>query len=203
MPKKLKTYRTSLGFFELAIAAPSMKAALEAWGSKSNLFHQGSAKETDDPAIVAATSARPGVILKRAVGSNDIFTEHAALPRNLGERAAQQTPIKAMQAGKEQTPPKTDDRIYHRGSSCVEREEKRRERARQKKLAALEKQRKKRELAIANAEAAMEAAKRTHETKIQEIEDARSALDRQSQEEDARWEKQSAKLEAALSRARR
>src|SRR6202035_3047172 len=27
------------------IAAPSMKAALEAWGADSNLFHQGAAKE--------------------------------------------------------------------------------------------------------------------------------------------------------------
>jgi hypothetical protein len=33
MARKLKTYQTSLGFFDLAIAAPSMKAALEAWGA--------------------------------------------------------------------------------------------------------------------------------------------------------------------------
>jgi hypothetical protein len=38
MARKLKTYQTSLGFFDLAIAAPSMKAALEAWGADSNLF---------------------------------------------------------------------------------------------------------------------------------------------------------------------
>jgi colicin import membrane protein len=41
MARKLKTYQTSLGFFDLAIAAPSMKAALQAWGSETNLFHQG------------------------------------------------------------------------------------------------------------------------------------------------------------------
>ena len=41
MARKLKTYQTSLGFFDLVIAAPSMKAALEAWGADSNLFHQG------------------------------------------------------------------------------------------------------------------------------------------------------------------
>jgi hypothetical protein len=29
MTRKLKTYQTSLGFYDLAIAAPSMKAALE------------------------------------------------------------------------------------------------------------------------------------------------------------------------------
>jgi len=41
MRRKLKTFTTSAGFFDLAVAAPSMKAALEAWGSKNNLFHQG------------------------------------------------------------------------------------------------------------------------------------------------------------------
>jgi hypothetical protein len=39
MPRKLKTFQTSLGFYDLAIAVPSMKAALEAWGAGSNLFH--------------------------------------------------------------------------------------------------------------------------------------------------------------------
>ena len=38
MPRKLKTFTTSAGFFDLAVAAPSMKAALAAWGSRSNLF---------------------------------------------------------------------------------------------------------------------------------------------------------------------
>jgi colicin import membrane protein len=47
MARKLKSYQTSQGFFDLAIAAPSMKAALEAWGANSNLFHQGFAKEAD------------------------------------------------------------------------------------------------------------------------------------------------------------
>jgi colicin import membrane protein len=83
MARKLKTYQTSLGFFDLAIAAPSMKAALQAWGSKTNLFHQGFAKETDDPAIVAATVAKPGVVLRRPVGSDGAFSEHAELPKEL------------------------------------------------------------------------------------------------------------------------
>lgn len=34
MARKLKTFQTSLGFYDLAIAAPSMKAALEAKASK-------------------------------------------------------------------------------------------------------------------------------------------------------------------------
>ena len=68
MAKKLKTYETSLGFFDLAIAAPSMKAALEAWGADSNLFHQGAAKQSEDPDVVAATMAKPGVVLKASCG---------------------------------------------------------------------------------------------------------------------------------------
>src|SRR5271170_7166091 len=83
MAKKLKTFLTSIGFFEQAVAAPSMKAALEAWGVEKNLFHQGFATETDDPAIVAATMAKPGVVLKRAVGSRGAFMENPELPKSL------------------------------------------------------------------------------------------------------------------------
>src|ERR1700759_1539382 len=83
MPRKLKTFQASIGFFDLTIAAPAMKAALEAWGSKTNHFHQGFAKESDDPQIIAATMAKPGVVLRRPVGSNGSFSEHPGLPNNL------------------------------------------------------------------------------------------------------------------------
>src|SRR3954453_10368002 len=84
MARKLKTYQTSLGFFDRAIAAPSMKAALEAWGADSNLFHQGAARESQDPDVIAATMAKPGVVLKRPVGSDGSFGQNAELPRDLG-----------------------------------------------------------------------------------------------------------------------
>jgi hypothetical protein len=41
MARKLKTYQTSLGFFDLAISAPSMKAALEAWGAGQQSLSPG------------------------------------------------------------------------------------------------------------------------------------------------------------------
>src|ERR1700675_2975821 len=85
MARKLKNYQTSLGFFDQAIAAPSMKAALEAWGADSKLFHQGAAKESDDPDVIAATMAKPGVVLRRPVGSTGSFSEHARLPTDLGD----------------------------------------------------------------------------------------------------------------------
>ena len=83
MPRKLKTYQTSLGFFDLAIAAPSMKAALQAWGADRNLFHDSVAKVSDDADVIAATMAVPGVVLKRPVGSSGPFKEHAELPTNI------------------------------------------------------------------------------------------------------------------------
>src|SRR5213076_2609708 len=83
MARKLKTYQTSLGFFDLAVAAPSMKAALQAWGSDRNLFHDGVAKQSDDPDIIAATMKQPGVVLKRPVGSSERFKELAGLPTKL------------------------------------------------------------------------------------------------------------------------
>jgi hypothetical protein len=60
-----------------------MKAAIDAWGSPKNIFHQGFAEETDDPAIIAVTMEKPGVVLKRAVGSKGPFTENAELPNSL------------------------------------------------------------------------------------------------------------------------
>jgi hypothetical protein len=100
MARKLKTYQTSLGFFDLAIAAPSMKAALEAWGADSNLFHQGAAKESDDPDVIAATMRKPGAILRRPVGSSGSFGEHAELPTDIGTPNDQQKPPGSRKAQK-------------------------------------------------------------------------------------------------------
>jgi colicin import membrane protein len=80
MARKLKTYQTSQGFFDLVIAAPSMKAALETWGANSNLFHEGFAKEVGDPKTVKAPLAKPGILLKRPVGSSEPFCKQAHLP---------------------------------------------------------------------------------------------------------------------------
>ena len=39
--QKLKVYCTPVGFHDAYVAAPSQKAALQAWGAKTNLFAQG------------------------------------------------------------------------------------------------------------------------------------------------------------------
>jgi hypothetical protein len=120
MARKLKTYQTSLGFFDQAIAAPWMKAALQAWDADSNLFHQGAAKESTDPEVVAATMAKPGVVLRRPVGSSGRFTEHAALPADLGNDKAERKP-KDRPAKSKMRPAKTDDNAARRAAQNTRR----------------------------------------------------------------------------------
>ena len=81
MPRVLKVFRAHLGFYDTAVAAPSRAAALKAWGSRQNLFREGVASETQDPQAVTAALAKPGVVLRRPVGSNAPFSENPGLPQ--------------------------------------------------------------------------------------------------------------------------
>ena len=202
MARKLKTYQTSVGFFDLAIAAPSMKAALQAWGSDTNLFQQGFAKETDDPAIVAATLAKPGVVLRRPVGSDGALQRTCRTAEGTTRRKVKDGTAKPRATTREPPAQKVGDKAAREAALAFERERQRRNSERRKEEAAREKERKRREQAIAKAEAALEEAKRDHETRVEEIERDRAALDRRSQAEAARWEKQKEELETALRRAR-
>ena len=202
MAKKLKTYQTSLGFFDQAIAAPSMKAALEAWGADSNLFHQGAAKETTDPDVVAATMAKPGVVLRRPVGSSGRFSEHAALPADLGnDKAGRKTQVRAPKPRK-QPPAKTSDKAARKAAQEYEKAERQRESERRKEEASRAKERQRREQAVAKTKAALDEAEAEHASLADAIEAERAAVEKRSQAEDARWKSQKQKLEAALRRAR-
>ena len=73
MAPRLKVFRAHLGFYDTIVAAPSQKAALEAWGAGANEFHQGFAAETKDPDLVAAALEQPGIVLKRQFGTKGAF----------------------------------------------------------------------------------------------------------------------------------
>jgi hypothetical protein len=204
MARKLKTYETSLGFFDLAIAAPSMKAALDAWGADSNLFHQGAAKQSEDPDVVAATMANPGVVLKRPVGSNGHFKEQAELPRNLaGDGGAKKTARKPRSRKPQKHAKKTADEGEDRKAALAfEKEQARRERERTKEEAAQRKERVRRQININQAQSALDAARRRHDQDSAGIQAKIEDLEEQSRAEEARWGKERSELEAALRRAR-
>jgi hypothetical protein len=202
MARKLKTFQTSIGFYDLAIAAPSMKAALEAWGAGSNLFHQGVAKEADDPDVIAATMSKPGVVLKRPAGSNGRFAEHSSLPSDLGsgENAARREKRRPKPA--KRAAPEISGGDARKAAADFEKEQKRREAERRREEVARQRDRERREKARAKAQAALDEAEREHAERAAAIQAEAEALDKRSRAEGDRWEKERERLQAALRRAR-
>ena len=163
MARKLKTYQTSLGFFDLAMAAPSMKAALETWGADSNLFHQGAAKESHDPDVIAATMAKPGVVLRRPVGTDRPFSEHAELPTDLGGGGPTKPARKSKGLRSKQPSSRPVDKVAERKAAFdYERERRSRERERASEEAARQKDRERRQQAVDKAQAALDKAEQEH-----------------------------------------
>lgn len=202
MARKLKTYQTSLGFFDLAMAAPSMKAALEAWGADSNLFHQGAAKESHDPDVIAATMSKPGVVLRRPVGTDRPFSEHAELPTDLGvgelTKAARRS--KGPKAKRPSSRP-VDKAAERKAALAFEKEQKRRRLEQAKQETARQKDRERRQQAVDKAQAALDKAGQEHAKRAAVIQAEVEALEKRSQAEKARWGKEKERLEAALRRA--
>jgi colicin import membrane protein len=211
MPKILKSFVTQSGFFELAIAAPSMKAAVDAWGLPANIFQQGFAQETNDPAIIASTLAQPGTVLKRAVGSKGAFKETAELPKSLPAGSAtrpiapKKKAIKAKQAPKTKPTKAAEPAQIH----SFKRAQAKRDAARVKEEAQQERQEaakareeERRQRAVDKAQAILDLARASHVDRMKEIERERTAVERKADTEVARWEKEKRALERKLHHAR-
>ena len=69
--QKLKVFRTTIGFHDAYVAAPSQQAALQAWGSHSNLFAQGAAEQVTEPQLTAAPLKQPGEVVKVLRGTEE------------------------------------------------------------------------------------------------------------------------------------
>ena len=178
MPRKLKTFVTESGFFELAVAAPSMKAALKDWGIDINLFQQGLARQTEDPAIVAAAQSAPGRVLRRPIGSREPFREDAPLP-------------KVKSGGKA----KTKDRPRPANTSIKPKPDRRARTAQPHAAVDLR--------AIRDARAALEAAEARYRRKIAALDKKREAVERRARHEEEDWRRKKERLEAAIERLKR
>src|ERR1700744_2955850 len=167
--RKLKTFITNIGFFELALAAPSMKAALEAWGMGHNAFHQGLARQTDDPAIVAATMAMPGTVLRRPVGTKGAFTQNAQLPKDWAPappkaKASKTPPPKAVPRAKAPRHPKSDSAAILSFQKATERRDRARAQQGEKDAARAEQARARDARLAAKAKAALARGEARHST---------------------------------------
>jgi hypothetical protein len=202
MARKLKTFQTSLGFHDLAIAAPSMKAALQAWGAGSNLFHQGIAREADDPAVIAAAMAKPGVVLKRPAGSNGRFSEHAGLPSRAAADDTADEPKARRAKPNGRQPRKPGEKPLRKAVATDHKEQARRDAQRRREAEVRARAEERRQQAIAKAQSALEQATREHEARAAAIAAERAAIDARAQAEAEQWAAQKARLAAALRRAR-
>lgn len=68
MAARLKVFITSDGLTDYVVATGSRAKALAAWGVRQDLFKEGSARETDDPALRAAALAQPETVLRKPSG---------------------------------------------------------------------------------------------------------------------------------------
>ena len=88
MAARLKVFRTSNGLTESVVAVSSKAKALEAWGTKQDLFKEGLARETDDPAAFELALSRPGeVVTRSALQAGALDTALAALPKTKKDKA--------------------------------------------------------------------------------------------------------------------
>jgi hypothetical protein len=76
--RKLKVFQAQLGFYDTIVAVPSQAAALRVWGTRQNLFTNGQARIATDKAAIKAALQNPETLLRRAVGSTDMFTQEPA-----------------------------------------------------------------------------------------------------------------------------
>lgn len=191
MARKLKTFITAIGFYDLAIAAPSMKAALEAWGSRQNLFHEGLAWETDDPAIAAATLEKPGVVLRRAVGTNQPFREKAPPPSALPDSAPQPRGKSRPQRSKKRADasPAAQKAAIIKFAEAKARRDQARQREEARLAAEEQAEQARREKQASKAEAALAKARTRHEKTMAKLERQQDTLDRKMEAERARWRK--------------
>ena len=173
MPRALKVFRTSAGFHDAYVAAPSRKAALAAWGANVDLFARGIAEEVSDPGLTKEPLANPGEVIMLSRGG--LADQLKALgPRKVAAKAKKDAaqPPKPKKAEKPPSRAKLDaaEKALEQGS-----------RAQAVELGKLEAERDKIEQRIARLQAKHDKDRHALERKRNDEREAyRAALDRWS-----------------------
>ena len=164
MPR-LKVFRTSIGFHDAYVAAPSRKAALAAWGTDTDLFARGAAEQVTDDAAMAEPLAHPGKVFKRSRGSTEDHLAATAAAPGTGSGNARPSPA---------TKAVTIPRPSREPLSRAEGERDARRQSLDKEIAALEAERTSLDRRIARQRAA---ARRTVESLERAVEKEKAAYD--------------------------
>ncbi|MBA2935946.1 hypothetical protein HZF05_17845 [Sphingomonas sp. CGMCC 1.13654] len=197
--QKLKVYRTTIGFHDAYVAAPSQKAALKAWGVDVDLFARGVAEAVDDEKLSEAPLKDPGTVVRVPRGSSE---EHmAALPKaKPARRKAAPTPDDEGPPPRRsaKSEPKTPARrTFGRNEEAPE--------PRNEEPAPKPKARSKprpSRARLENAEKALERSEAEHREAIDRIREQEKALQTSRRDLESRHEAEFAKLEARIAKAR-
>jgi hypothetical protein len=97
---RLKVFVTSDGLTDYVVAVSSRAKALAAWGMRQDVFKEGQAHETDEPALVKAALAQPGEVLRRPSGSRAGLAKlkPAKTAKPKGPTAAQRRKVEDLEA---------------------------------------------------------------------------------------------------------
>lgn len=101
--RALKLFRTTAGFEDAYVAAPSRKAALAAWGTDKDLFARGMAEQVGDLQVCQAALDRPGEVIRVPRGTLEQHLVAAAA--QAPPEARRKTPRADRDDGKPPPPP--------------------------------------------------------------------------------------------------
>src|SRR3954469_24572097 len=116
MPRALQVFKTHIGFYDLIVAAHSMKAAAEAWEAHPRLFAQGFAAVTKEPDAVSAALEQPGLVLRRPHGQPGPYKAEPDKPATPKATARQKQ--KLARAGKSR---EREEKARKRAEAAAER----------------------------------------------------------------------------------
>lgn len=118
MPR-LKVFCTTSGFYDSLVAAPSRKAALEAWGAKTDLFSMGAAGLVSDSKLAEKALKRPGEVIRfKRTGTG---RREEARPANKKRTIRAKRPSRARLEAAELALAKLDE-ACSRETAAIERE---------------------------------------------------------------------------------
>ena len=150
--------------------------------------------------------AKPGIMLRRPVGSNGVFKEHADLPdvsawakSKKRPEASPPKPSTSPEPGKPKaakpqpkTPTAAEQAAERKTAQLYAAAQKKREQDAARAEAAERKVRERRERAIKKAEVGIQEARAAHDERVLAIAAERDALEQKARDEDARWERHEA-----------
>lgn len=160
------------------------------------------AHQTEDPEIVVATMEKPGVALRRQVGTREPFTENAELRAEASAVPAKRVTQKEGRSRRRTgATPSRDIAADREAARAFKREELRRKRQNRKEKAHRQRETERRSQAIEAARDSLAEAERKHDTTLKEIRRVQAVLEKRHAREEARWKDEKRRLSEALQAA--